>query len=139
MQLELFRLIRKNAYDLLKALFLFMDFLGDDCAICWEGLYYEPFLIDSPWLINCLHTVDGCRLSLIETIVLLLLPHPCVSLIQALVDRSCERDGTSCSGFASTVGSVSYTSSWIRLLHNNQSFLNPDRKGALRRAFSPFS
>ena len=85
-------------------------------------------MIDSPSLIKCFHLVDGCRLLLIETIVLSLLPHPCDSLIQDLIDRACERNGTFCSGFVSTVGSVSCAPSWIRSLHNNQSFLNTDRK-----------
>ena len=96
-------------------------------------------MIDSPSLIKCLRLVDGCLLSLIETIVLSLLPYPCVSLIQDLIEQACERNGTFCSGFVSTVGSVSCAPSWIRSLHNNQSFLNTDRKVALRRESPPFS
>ena len=128
MQLELFKLIRNNACEWLETLFLFMDCLGYDCAVCWGSFYSERIMIDSPSLIKCLHLVDGRRLLLIETIVLSLLPHPCVSLIQDLIDRACERNGTFCSGFVSTVGSVSCAPSWIRSLHNNQSFLNTDRK-----------
>ena len=34
MQLELFKLIRNNACEWLETLFLFMDCLGYDCAVC---------------------------------------------------------------------------------------------------------